>query len=151
MTNFLVAAPLKADKSQHVCEAIIRWYLPYFGTPTHIICDRDPAFLSSLNEYLYQQTGITIITISPTNHKSLQAEHGIKSLSTILMKHLTGIGKNWDKYLGFAMLTNNAYITPNLGGLSPHELVFGHKAKLIPQLEIQPEVEVAASFKDYQT
>ena len=31
--------------------------------------------------------------------KSLQAEHGIKSLSNILMKHLSGLGDNWHLYM----------------------------------------------------
>ena len=41
---------------------------------------------------VFKAYGIQLITVSPTNHKSLQAEHGIKSLSSILMKHLSGLG-----------------------------------------------------------
>ena len=38
------------------------------------------------------------------NHHSLQAEHGSKSLSTILKKHLTSLGQMWPKYLPLATL-----------------------------------------------
>ena len=40
--------------------------------------------------------------VAPYNHQSLQAEHGIKSLSNILKKHLTEKGQMWHKYLPFA-------------------------------------------------
>ena len=36
--------------------------------------------------------------VAPFNHQSLQVEHGIKSLSTILTKHLTNLGQMWPKY-----------------------------------------------------
>jgi hypothetical protein len=67
------------------------------------------------------------------------------------MKHLTGMGKNWDVLLGLAMLTYNSYTTPNLDGHSPLELVLGRKPKIIPQLEITPEIPVSGTFKEYLT
>ena len=42
--------------------------------------------------YLFKKLGIQIKTVAPYNHQSLQAEHGIKSLSNILIKHLTKSG-----------------------------------------------------------
>ena len=58
--------------------------------------------------------GIHVTTASPTNHQSLMAEHGIKSLANILMKHLTGLGDNWPIYCKPAMLAYNSYATHNL-------------------------------------
>ena len=49
--------------------------------------DQDSAFMSSLINYLFKEFDIKIKTAA-YNHHSLQAEHGIKSLSTILTKHL---------------------------------------------------------------
>ena len=48
--------------------------------------DQDSTFMSSLMNFLFQALGIKIKTVGPYNHKSLQAEHSIKSLSTILTK-----------------------------------------------------------------
>ena len=42
------------------------------------------------------------MTVAPYNHQSLQAEYGIKILSQILTKHLTGQGQMWHKYLPLA-------------------------------------------------
>ena len=65
--------------------------MAYIGPPNHIICDQDPAFTSSLMEAFVTQLNIKVILVSPTNHKSLQAEHGIKSLSGLLVKHLSEV------------------------------------------------------------
>ena len=66
--------------------------------------DQDIAFMSSLMTYLFHKFDIKIKTVGPYNHQSLQAEHGIKSLSHILLKHLTSLGQMWTKYLSLATL-----------------------------------------------
>ena len=60
--------------------------------------------------------------MAPYNHQSLQEEHGIKSLPTILTKHLTDLGHMWPKYLLLATLAYNTFNTPNLAYYSPYEL-----------------------------
>jgi len=106
--------------------------------------------MASITQYFAQQFHIKLITVSVTNHKSLLAEHGIKSLSNILMKHLQGKGSNWPSFLGPATLSYNAYATPNLDGYSPFELAFGHKAKILPQIEVSLDLPVTGQFKQYQ-
>ena len=46
-------------------------------------------------KYLFKQLDIKIKMVAPHNHQSLQAEYRIKSLSTILMKHLISLGQMW--------------------------------------------------------
>ena len=69
--------------------------------------------------------------VVPYNHQSLQAEHGIKSLSTILTKHLTNLVQMWLKYLSLATFAYNTFNSPNLANYNPCELVFGRKPKNI--------------------
>ena len=64
-------------------EALIENVTSKFGMPEYMMMDQDSAFMSSLMSYLFKKLGISIKTIGPYNHKSLQAEHGIKSLSNI--------------------------------------------------------------------
>ena len=64
--------------------------------------DQDSAFGSSFMSYLFHRLNIKIKTIAPYNHQSLQAEHGIKSLTRILTKHLISLGQMWKKYLSLA-------------------------------------------------
>ena len=93
MTNYIITAPLFPARSEEVGETLIENIISKFGTPEYIIMDQDIAFMSSLMSYLFKKLRISIKTVDSYNHKSLQAEHGIKSLSNILSKHLTGQGQ----------------------------------------------------------
>ena len=86
-------------------------------------------------KYLFNKSNIKIKRVTPHNHQSLQAEHGIKSLSTILMKHLTNLGQMWAKYLLLATFAYNTFNTTNLVNFSPYELVFRRKPKVLLNLE----------------
>ena len=93
MTNYLITAPLYQARSEEVGDALIENVISKFGMPEYMIMDQDSAFMSSLMSYLFKKLGISIKTVGPYNHKSLQVEHGIKSLSNILSKCLTGKGQ----------------------------------------------------------
>ena len=68
VTNYTVALPLMSTRTPHILDAFQKGYLAYFGPPTHIICDQDPAFTSSLMEAFVTQLNIKIVLVSPTNH-----------------------------------------------------------------------------------
>ena len=59
--------------------------------------DQDSAFMSSLMTYLFHRLDIKIKTIAPYNHQSLQVEHRIKSFTSILTIHLTGLDQMWQQ------------------------------------------------------
>ena len=84
MTNYLITAPLYQARSEEVGEVLIENVISKFGTPDYMMMDPDSAFMSSLMSCLFKNLEITIKTVGPYNHKSLQAKHGIKSLSNIL-------------------------------------------------------------------
>ena len=146
ISNFLVATPMRKATAEEVCSILLDNFMAYYAVPMRIICDQDPAFMSSLCQWFFKAYGIQLVTVSPTNHKSLQAEHDIKSLSNILMKHLSGLGDNWHLYCRPAMMTYNTYNTPNLDNLSPFEVAFGRKPILVPKLENTPLIPVAGTF-----
>ena len=89
--NYMVALPLHSTRTPHILQVFQKGYVIYFGPPTHILCDQDMSFTSSLMEAFAEQLGIKMIIVSPTNHKSLLAEHGIKSLSNLIVKQLTKV------------------------------------------------------------
>ena len=74
--------------------------------------DQDSASMSSLMNYLFKKLDIKIKTVAPYNHQLLQAEHGIKSLSTTLTKHLTNLGQMWPKYLPLSTFVHNTFNNP---------------------------------------
>ena len=146
ISNFLVATPMNKATAEEVCTILFDNFMAYYAVPMRIICDQDPAFMSSLCQWFFKAYGIQLVTVSPTNHKSLQAEHGIKSLSNILMKHLSGLGDDLHLYIRPAMLTYNTYNTPNLDNLSPFELALGRKPILVPKLENVPHIPITGTF-----
>ena len=95
VTNYLITVPIHQAKSEEVGEALIENVITKYCVPEYIIMDQDSAFMSSLMTYLLNKFNIKIRTVAPYNHQSLQAEHGIKSLLTILTKHLTNLGQMW--------------------------------------------------------
>ena len=148
VSNNMVALPLMSTRTPLILEAFQRGYLAYFGPPIHLVCDQDQAFTSSLMEAFVTRLNIKVILVSPTNHQSLQAEHAIKSLSGLLVKHLSTVW-SWHSVLPYSMLCYNGYSSPNLNGYSPYELVFGHKMTLSHELEIEVDTVVSGTFKDY--
>ena len=149
MTNYLITVPIYHSRSEEVGEALIEHIISKFCAPDCIIMDQDSAFMSTLMNYLFRKLNIKIMTIAPYNHQSLQAEHGIKTLSQILTKHLSGQGQMWHKYLPLATFTHNMFNSPNLANHSPYELVFGRKPKLLLDLEMDPDVRASGTHRDY--
>ena len=104
--------------------------------------DQDSPFRSTLMHYLYKRLNIKIKTVVPYNHQSLQVEHGIKLLSTILTKHLTEQVQMWPKPLPLATLMYNMFNSPNLANYSPCDLVFIRKPKILLDLETDPDIKM---------
>ena len=122
VTNYLLTVSIYQVKSEEIGEALKENVITIYCIPEYIIMDQDSIFMSSLMMYLLSKFNVKIRTVAPYNHQSLQAELGIKSLSTILTKHLTNLDQMWPKYLHLAMLTYNMFNTPNLATYCPYEL-----------------------------
>ena len=99
ITNSMVTIPIFQSTSDEIGYALIEHVFNSYSIPDCMIIDHDSAFMSTLIDYLFKKLGIRIKTV---DHQSLQAEHGIRSLTSIPVKHLTGLGQYWPKYLPFA-------------------------------------------------
>ena len=131
VTNYLIMVPIYQSKAEEIGDALIENIITKYCLPDCIIMDQESAFMSSLINYLLSKLDIKIKTVAPYNCQSLQEEHGIKSLSTILMKHLTNLGQMSSKYLSLATFAYNTFNTPDLASFSPYELVFRRKPKVL--------------------
>ena len=149
VTNFLVTVPIFQARSEEIGEALLEHIMTKYCIPEYIIMDQDSTFMSSLMTYLFHRLDIKIKTIAPYNHQSLQAEHGIKSLTYILTKHLTSLGQMWTKYLSLATFAYNTFNSPNLGNYSLYELTFGRKPKLLPNVDTNPDIMIPKNFREY--
>ena len=125
MTNYLITMPIYQGRSEGIGDALIDTIISKYSIPEYLIMDQDSAFMSTIMNHLFRGLNIKIKTVAPFNLKSLQAEHGIKSLSTILTKHLTEQTQMWRKYLLLATLAHNTFSSPTLANYSPYKLTFG--------------------------
>ena len=148
VTNYFITVPIHQVKSEEVGEALIEHIITKYCVPEYIIMDQDGAFMSSLMTYLLNKFNIKIKRVVPYNHQSLQAEHGIKSLSTILTKILTNLGQMWPKYLPLATFAYNIFNTPNLRNHSPHDLIFGRKPRTLLNLYSTPDIKFQELLKN---
>ena len=130
VTNYIITALVKQARSEEIGEILINSVFSQYCVPDYRIVDLDSALMSSLMSYLFKKLGIKIKMVAPYNHQSLQAEHGIKSLSAILTKH-------------------NTFNSLNLSNYSPYELAFGRKPKSLLDLETDPDIKVSATCKEY--
>ena len=51
ISNFLVATPMKKATAEEVCSILFDNFMAYYAVPMRIICDQDPAFMSSLCQW----------------------------------------------------------------------------------------------------
>ena len=93
VSNYLIMVPIYQSKVEEIGDVFIENIITKYCIPDCIIINQESAFISSLIIYLLSKLDIKMETVALYNHQSLQAEHGIKSLSTILMKHLTYLGQ----------------------------------------------------------
>ena len=147
----MITVPIYHAKSEEVGEALIENIISKYCVPDCIIMDQDSTFMSSLINYLFTKFEIKVKTLALYYHQSLQAEHSIKSLYTILTKHHTKKGQMWHKYLPLATFMYNIFKSPNLANHSPDILVFGRKPKLLLDLETDPDIKISGTLKEYYT
>ena len=140
VTNYLITVPIYWAKSEEIGEALIESVIKYC-IPEYIIMDQDSAFMASLMTYLLNKFNIKIRTVAPYNHQALQTKCCIKSLSTILTKHLTNLAQMWPKYLPLAMFAYNMFNIPNFGNYSSYELTCGRKPRPLLNLDSNPDIK----------
>ena len=147
--NYLITMPIHQARSEEIGDALIDNVISKYGIPEHMIMDQESIFMSTIMSYLFKRLNIMIKMVAPFNHQSLQAEHGTKSLSSILTKHLTGQGQMWPKYLPLATLASNTFNSPNLANFSLYELAFRRKPKILLDFETDPDINISGTFTDY--
>ena len=140
ITNYLNTVLIYQSKAEEIAKALIEHIVTKYCVLDSIIMDQDSAFMSSLINYLFNKFNIKIKTVVPYNHQLLQAKHGIKSLPTILTKHLTNLGQMWPKYLSLVTFAYNTFNSLNLANYSPYELVFSRKPNILLNLYTTPDI-----------
>ena len=149
MTYYLITMPIHQARSEEIGDALIDNVISKYGIPEYMIMDQESVFMFTIMSHLFKRSNIKIKTVAPFNHQSLQAEHGIKSLSLILTKHLTQQGQMWPTFLPLAQLAYNTFNSPNPANYSPYELIFRRKPTILLDFETDPDTKVSGTFTEY--
>ena len=141
--------PIHQARFEEIGDALIDNVISKNGIPEYMIMDQDSTLMSIIMSCLFKSLNIKIKMVTPFNNQSLQAEHGTKSLSSLLTKHLTEQGQMWPKFLPLATLAYTTFNSPNLANYRPYELVFGRKPKILLDFETDVDITVSGTFTDY--
>ena len=124
-TGYVTAICMKDRKATTIAEALLSRLVFIYGPPDVLIIDQDAALSAKIMLELYTALGITHKLVSPANHGSLKTERSIQTLQKMLIRHLTGTGRNWPIYVPPCVYAMNTFI--NYTGYSPFEMVYLQK------------------------
>ena len=80
----MITIPEHQSRPEEIGDALVENVFSKYCVPDYIIVDQDSTFMSSLMNYLFKECDIKIKSVAPYIHQCLQAEYGMKSVSTIL-------------------------------------------------------------------
>ena len=123
-TNFTIAVPLRDRQTQTIAEALIYRVIYLFGPPRRIVCDEAAEFTSAIIQAILTMRNCRLKVISPYNHGSSKCERQIKTISDIIVKHLSDKGQMWPLFTTTAAYAMNTFVSEALRSFSPFQLVF---------------------------
>ena len=123
-TNFTIAVPLRDRQTQTIAEALIYRVIYLFGPPRQIVCDKAAEFTSARIQAILTMLNCRLKVISAYNHGSSKCERQIKTISDIIVKHLSDKGQMWPLFATTAAYAMNTSASEALSGFSPFQLVF---------------------------
>ena len=123
-TNFTIAVPLTDRQTQTIAEAFINRVIYLFSPPRQIVCDETAEFTSAIIQAILTMLNCRLKVISPYNHGSSKCERQIKTISSIIVKHLWDKGQMWPLFATTAAYAVNTFASEALSSFSPFQLVF---------------------------
>ena len=148
-TNFVIAVPMTDRTATHIAEAIITRVLSISGPPSYLSVDADQALTGSVIKILLESIECEMQIISPYNHGSSKAERQIRTISEMIVKKLTEKGDRWPLYAAIAAYAMNTYASDALQGLTPFELVFIRKPRILLGYKFKPLDEYPVTIRHY--
>ena len=125
VTKFLHLIPLTNIKAETIANKLIE-YFAFTGLPQIIRSDNMPAFRSEILEAMRRKLGIEARFSAPFHFMSHGAIERVQATVENVLRKLLMEHKQWDEQLPYVLFALRE-IPHSTTGLSPAELVFGHK------------------------
>ena len=128
MSRYPEAIPVRNAKARNVVHHLIQ-YFTRFGLPKRIQSDRGSNFTGTYFKDQMKQLNINHVTSTPYHPESQGiVERFHQTLKSILRKMCDSNDRVWDDMLPFALFAIRSAPSETLG-LSPFELIFGHRVR----------------------
>jgi transposase InsO family protein len=104
LTKWPFAFPMPDQKSSRIAELLVSEVVPLFGVPESLLSDRGTNLLSHLMLDICRMLGIKKLNTT-AHHPQCDGmvERFNRTLKTMLRKHASKFGSQWDKYLAGAL------------------------------------------------
>ena len=123
-TNFTIAVSLGDRQTQTIAEALIYRVIYLFGPPRQIVGDEATKFTLAIVQAILMMLNCRLQVISPYNHGSSKCKRQIKTISKIIVIHLSDKGQMWPLFATTAAYAMNTFALEALSSFSPFQLVF---------------------------
>ena len=137
--------PIPDKRATTVADVFARQLIGRFGCPRDILSDRSGEFVKNLLHNLASIFRLKHLTTSgyhPQTNGGLERSHQVLA---DYLKHYMEQYENWDRLLPFAMLSYNASVHESTK-FSPHEIVFGKRARLPTSFPSTDHLETYGSY-----
>ena len=142
--------PVPEQKTNRVVKLLVEEVMPHFGVPEALLSDRGTNLLSHLMQDVCKLLGIQKLTTAYHPQCNRMVEHFNRTLKTILRKHASRFGNQWDLYLpGILFAYRN---TPHdTTGEKPSFLLYGHDLRTPTEACYLPTTPVQLTdIEDYR-
>lgn len=147
LTKYSIAVPLTSIQSTDIADALTKHLICRFGAPRAILTDQGSSFMSPVMACIARKFRIQRIRTTayhPQSNGSLERSHHV--LAEYLKQYISEYS-DWDKWTELAMFSYNTSVHEGTG-YTPHELVFGRRARF-PSCHPIVEEEIDVTYKEY--
>lgn len=148
LSKFTLAIPMERQDAKTIARAFAENVILTFGTPHAVLTDQGANFLSSIFKEtckILKIRKLQTTAFHPQSNGALERSH--RTLTEYLRHYIADDQMNWDEWIPFAVFVFNT--TPHTAtGYTPHELMFGRKANIPGNLQMEPKNK-SYSYDDY--
>ena len=155
-SGYTIAWPMRHTKTSEVAKQLYERVFCVFGTPTAIVSDNGPQFVSNLYDELCKLMKIRKLLSSffrPTTNGSVEVRN--RSIKELLKTLCSDKPKSWDEYLQSVIFALNSSCH-TMSNLTPNVIMFGRDlpnafdSNTLQNVEVKPVHEFLSSVLEKQ-
>ena len=149
LSKYIVLAPIPDKEANTIAKSITENFILTYGKFLEVRSDQGTEYINEVVSQICKQLNIKQTFATDYHPETIGAlERNHRCLNEYLRSFVNEHQTDWDEWLKFYQFSYNT--TPNTShGYTPHELVFGVKAKL-PYEHYEKSIDPLYNFEQYQ-